>query len=91
MASKPQCALIIYECLLEARPKIVDLPLEAAVNPTGCLGHRTLQVKVGLDVVPVVRLRTAAGDDRIVVVGKNVGLGAIAVVEAYLREADSIG
>ena len=35
--------------------------------------------------------RAAAGDDGVVVVGEDVGLGAVAVVEANLRKADAIG
>ena len=79
MAREPQVSVVVLgEERLDVRPDVVDLTLEAPVHPADRLGQVGQGVRIGPDVVPLVRFGAPARKDAIVLVLEQVRLGAVA-------------
>src|SRR5690606_37960367 len=91
MSGKPERSLVVDQRLFNTRPELIDLALEPAMNSTSSFGHSGECIEVGLNVVPLVGLGASADDDGVVVVGKQVGLGPVAVVIANVGKPHVVG
>jgi hypothetical protein len=76
MAGEPRSLVVFGQRGLHQWPEGIHFLLEAAMDTADGLGQDSPSIDVGLDIVPFVRLGATADDDRIVLVGDEVGLSA---------------
>ena len=87
---EPQRARVVHQRLLQPRPKVVDFALETTMHPAHRFADDRAKSQIGPHIVPIVRLRAAARDHGITLVGEDVGLRSVAVVKANFRKAHAI-